>query len=156
MGRCDNFFDIFDIGRWLQLGNEEITLISIINVTMSKKSSHFRSRNDIVTTYWMIGSLLSSTSPLFLKRSTDHIFSSMDVWNLRVCVDGRMRRKELPFSSPLYFATAMARRDNALSITINSAWRPTSTSTMDGFGRAKYKYPFGVQCLQCSCDVVRN
>ena len=58
--------------------------------------------------------------------------------------------------SYLYLATAMARRDNAFSISINSAWQPTSSSSTDGFGRAKFKYLFGVQHLQCSCGVVRN
>ena len=105
--------------------------------------------------YWMIASLLSSASRLFLIRPAGHFFPSMDAWTLRAGADGRMRWTELPFSSPTFFATAMARRDNAFSISINSAWRPTSTSTTDGFGRAKCKYILGVKYLQRSCGVVR-
>ena len=130
---------------------------STMNLEPEQEEFYFKStqRRLNYITGWYYSLLLIGVATL--SYSDGHPFLLFDGCMITFCVCGWTDAADGAafLFSYLYLATAMIRRDNAFSLLINSAWRPTSTSTMDGFGRAKFKDLFGVNYLHYRCGVVR-
>ena len=114
------------------------TLDSDSHHSEEKFHFEFTHRRHSSAIHWM--TLLSSIFGVApLSNSIDGSYLLFDGCMQSSCVCGWTNAAEGAafLFSYLFLATAMIRRDNAFSISINSAWRPTSTSSTDGFGRAK-------------------